>query len=119
MYFQYNGSTYEQTESTTIGSSVPAVIVSPYMKSFKDHAVTSPYKPKIWKRYVAETFTILAFDSVESFLKHLPTNSLPLALPWRRKATTNSPSSIPQLQKKLFEAQAPVYTGSQNTLTNT
>lgn len=70
MYFQYNGSTYELTEGTTIGSSAPAVIVSLYMESFKDQAVTSSYKPRIWKRYVAETFTILAFDSVESFLKH-------------------------------------------------
>ena len=53
MYFQYNGSTYEQTEGATIGSAVPAVNASLYMESFKDQAVTSPYKPGIWRRYIA------------------------------------------------------------------
>ena len=70
-YFQYNGSTYEQTGGATMGNPVIAVIANFYMESFKDHAVTSPYKTRIWKRYVEETFTILAFDSLESFLKHL------------------------------------------------
>lgn len=53
MYFQYNGSTYEQTEGSFIGSAVPAVDANLYTESFKDQAVTSPYKPGIWKRYIA------------------------------------------------------------------
>ena len=32
---------------------------------------TATYKPKIWKRYVDDTFTILGKDYVDGFLQHL------------------------------------------------
>ena len=42
------------------------------MESFEEPAiVTSPYKPRIWKRYVDDTFTVLDRGSVDSFLQHL------------------------------------------------
>ena len=43
-----------------MGSPVSAVIVNLYMESFEQQATsTSAYKPRIWKRYVDDTFTIL------------------------------------------------------------
>ncbi|XP_068678522.1 uncharacterized protein [Montipora foliosa] len=67
-YFQFNGSTYEQLEGAAMGSPVSAVITNLYMESFEQQAITTLfYKPKIWKRYVDYTFTIL----VDSFLQHL------------------------------------------------
>ena len=39
---------------------------------FEEHAIASAiYKPKIWKRYVDDTFTILDRDQVDGFLQHL------------------------------------------------
>ena len=68
-YFQYNGSIYEQQ---AMGSPVSAVIVNLYMETFEEQAIESaPFKPKIWKRYVDDTFTILDRDRVDSFLQHL------------------------------------------------
>ena len=43
-----------------MGNSVSAVIANLYMESLKEQAIsTSSYKPRIWKRYVDVTFTIL------------------------------------------------------------
>ena len=86
MYFQYNESTYEQTEGATIGSAVPAVNASLYMESFKDQAVTSPYKPGIWKRYIAflipdaETPTCrgkFCLQSLSGYVGHFETRMAP------------------------------------------
>ena len=42
------------------------------MEIFEEQAKEStPYKPKIWKRDVDDTFTILDHSSVDSFLHHL------------------------------------------------
>ena len=55
-----------------MGSPVSAVIANLYMEAFEEQAIESaPYKPKIWKRYVDDTFTILERSYVESFLHHL------------------------------------------------
>ena len=71
-YFQYNGSIYEQREGAAMGSPVSAVIANLYMETFEEQAIESaPSKPKIWKHYVDDTFTILDRDRVDSFLKHL------------------------------------------------
>ena len=71
-YFQYNGSIYEQREGAAIGSPVSAVIANLYMETFEEQAIEpAPSKPKIWKRYVDDIFTILDRDRVDSFLQHL------------------------------------------------
>ena len=42
------------------------------MESPEEQAIaSSPYKPRIWKRYVDDTFTVLDRGSVDSFLQHL------------------------------------------------
>ena len=71
-YFQYNGSIYEQKDGAAMGSPVSAVIANIFMEDFEEHAIASAiYKPKIWKRYVDDTFTILDRDQVDGFLQHL------------------------------------------------
>ena len=71
-YFQYNGSIYKQQEGAAMGSPVSAVIANLYMEAFEEQAIESaPYKPKVWKRYVDDTFTILGRGNVDRFLHHL------------------------------------------------
>jgi len=72
IYFQHNGSIYGQQDGTAMGSPVFAVIANLYMEAFEEQAIESaPYKPKIWKRYVDDGFTILDRGNVGSFLHHL------------------------------------------------
>ena len=71
-YFQYNGSIYEQRDGAAMRSPVSAVIANLYVKIFKEQAIEfPPCKPKIWKRYIEVTFTILDRDKVDNFLQHL------------------------------------------------
>ena len=43
-----------------VSGPVSAVIANLYEKSFQERAITvSSYEPRIWKRYVDDTFTIL------------------------------------------------------------
>ena len=43
-----------------------------WTEEFEERAIaTAAYKPKIWKRYVDDTFTVLGKDYVDGFLEHL------------------------------------------------
>ena len=71
-YFQYNRSIHEQKDGAAMGSPVSAVIASLFMESFEEKAITtSSYEPRIWKRHVDGTFTILDCENVDDFLQHL------------------------------------------------
>ena len=71
-FLQCNGSIYEQKDGAAMGSPVSAGIANLYMESFEEQAVTtSSYEPRIWKRYVDDTFTILDRENVDDFLQHL------------------------------------------------
>jgi len=55
-----------------MGSPVSAVIANLCREIFEEQAIESaPCKPKIWKHYVDDTFTILDWDRVDVFLQHL------------------------------------------------
>ena len=82
-YFQYDGAIYEQQDGATMGSPVSAVIANLYKEDFEEQALSSvPTTPKIWKRYVNDTFTILEWNDVKDFLQHLNTQQ-PSVLQWR------------------------------------
>ena len=54
-----------------MGSLVSAVIANLFIEIYEEQAIDSaPCKPKIWKRYVNDTFIILDRDSVDVLLQH-------------------------------------------------
>ena len=61
-----------------MGSPVSAVIANLYIVSFEEQAITtSSNEPRIWKRYVDDTFTILDRENIDDFLQHLVNNQQP------------------------------------------
>ena len=71
-YFSFGGNLYEQKEGAAMGSPVSAVVANLYMKFFEELALeTAPTRPRLWKRYVDDTFCILRKGSTEELLHHL------------------------------------------------
>ena len=71
-YFSFNGEFYEQKEGAAMGSPVSAVVANLYMEFFEELALrTAPARPRIWKRYVDDTFTLVKKGDVDELLVHL------------------------------------------------
>ena len=71
-YFSYNGEFYEQTGGVAMGSLVSAVVANLYMEFFEELALRSaPVRPRLWKRYVDDTYCIAKRNTVEGLLNHL------------------------------------------------
>ena len=71
-YFSYGGNIFEQIEGAAMGSPVSAVVANLYMEFFEELALeTAPTRPRLWKRYVDDTFCILRKGSTEELLHHL------------------------------------------------
>ena len=58
-----------------MGSPVSPVVANIYMEMFKELALrTATHPPRIWRRYVDDTFCMITKTEVKGFLSHL--NSL-------------------------------------------
>ena len=82
-YFKFQGSYYEQTDGAAMGSPVSPVVANIYMEMFEELALrTATHPPRIWRRYVDDTFCVITKTEVEGSLSHL--NSLRTRTHWRR-----------------------------------
>nr|XP_054766136.1 uncharacterized protein LOC129273118 [Lytechinus pictus] len=73
-YFMYNGLFYEQQEGAAMGSPVSAVIANLYMESFEEdapHACPPEFSPRIWKRYVDDTFIVTNRSTTDCLLNYV------------------------------------------------
>lgn len=77
-YFELNGQIYRQDEGMAMGSPLSPVFANIFMEEFERKAVASfDFKPKVWLRYVDDTFVIWSHGErkFEDFSKHLNTQS--------------------------------------------
>ena len=73
-YFQYQDQFYEQIEGAAMGSPLSPIIANIYMEHFEEKTLSSaPLKPKVWRRYVDDTFVLWSHsqETLEAFLNHL------------------------------------------------
>ena len=67
-YFVYNDCIYKQIHGCAMGSPVSPVVANLCMEVIEDSALSiSTVPPKIWKRYVDDSFVIIKKDSVSAF----------------------------------------------------
>ena len=71
-FFSFRGQFYMQTEGAAMGSPVSPVVANIYMEMFEELALrTAPHAPRIWKRYVDDTFCVMERRHVDMFLEHI------------------------------------------------
>ena len=71
-YFLFNGQFFEQTKGAAMGSPVSPIVANIYMEAFEDRALnTALHPPKIWKRYVDDTFVVQLESQRDEFFHHI------------------------------------------------
>jgi hypothetical protein len=86
-YFRYNGSFYRQDKGTPMGSPLSCLIAETVMRTLEKSAMNK-YKPKMWVRYVDDTFVIIKRTDVQIF--HDLINSIYPDIQFTREEETNS-----------------------------
>lgn len=75
-YFIHNEQRYKQVEGAPMGSPLSPVIANLFMENLEEKALdTAAFKPKLWLRYVDDTFVIWQHGEthLNNFLDHLNT----------------------------------------------
>ena len=71
-YFIYNNQYYKQIYGTAMGSPVSMIIANLVMEELEAKALsTFQNPPKLWKRYVDDTFVITKTNLIPEFLNHI------------------------------------------------
>ena len=67
-YFVFNDRIYKQVHGCTMGSPVSLVVANLCMEEIEESAISnSSVSPKIWKRYVDDSFCIITKDDISAF----------------------------------------------------
>ena len=73
-YFLSQDVFYEQTKGAAMGSQVSPIVANISTEAFENRAIsTALHPPRMWKRYVDDTFVIEHHSHKEEFLHHINT----------------------------------------------
>ena len=73
-YYVFQEEFYEQTKGAAMGSPISPIVANILMEAFENRAITTAlHPPRIWKRYVDDTFVLQHQAHKEEFLQHINT----------------------------------------------
>ena len=73
-YFVFQEVFYEQAKGAAMGSPIRPIVANIFMEAFENKAIaTALHPPRIWKRYVDDTFVLQHQAHKEEFLQHIDT----------------------------------------------
>ena len=71
MYFSFQDQFYEQVKGVAMGSLVSPIVANLYMEYFEQKALSTAPTPRLWQRYVDDTFVIQKVVNKNDFLQHI------------------------------------------------
>ena len=71
VYFSFQDQFYEQVKGAAIGSWVSPIVVNLSMEYFEQKALSTAPTPRLWQRYVENTFVIQKEVNKQDFLQHI------------------------------------------------
>ena len=71
MYFSFQDQFYEQVKGVAMGSPVSPIVANLYMDYFEQKALRTAPTPRLWHRYVDDTFVIHKEIHKQEFLQHI------------------------------------------------
>ena len=120
-YFQFQDRFFEQVDGAAMGSPLSPVIANLYMEAFKTRALElAPLRPKMWVRYVDDTFILWPHGEEELRIFHDHLNSINHSIQFMYEKEIEG--TLPFLDvelKRMGEKVPPVYTESPPTPTDT
>ncbi|BHF70851.1 hypothetical protein SprV_0401390400 [Sparganum proliferum] len=69
-FFTFNGAVYEQVKGTPMGSPLSSLIAEAVLQR-REALAFDHYRPRLWVRYVDDTFVIINRDKIGEFTQHL------------------------------------------------
>ena len=71
-YFQFQGRFFGQLQGAAMGSPISPIVANLFMEDFEIKAINSAVNPpKVWKRFVDDTFVVIDSARKECFLEHI------------------------------------------------
>lgn len=111
-YFQVKDKFYAQEDGLPMGSSLSPVVANIYMEWFENEAIrTAPIKPKLWLRYVDDTFIIWKENdkALEQFLEHINRIRQPIKFTMEKERNNRLPFLDVLVQRKEQTIETSVY----------
>ena len=73
-YFVFQDTYYEQTKGAAMGSPISPIIANIFMEAFEQKAIaTALHPPRVWRRYVDDTWVVQQQKHQQQFLQHINT----------------------------------------------
>ncbi|XP_054259833.1 uncharacterized protein LOC128984527 [Macrosteles quadrilineatus] len=111
-YFQLEGKLYRQDEGMAMGSPLSPIFANIFMEEFEQKALASArLKPRIWWRYVDDTFVVFPHgdDKLNEFLEHLNSVSSSIKLTMEVESQNKLPFLDVCVEKHLNSLRTSVY----------